>query len=113
MARPAKILWPIGFVDLLRFMFPRKRPENRLKFYRLFLRDYIHLHSTIKASDEEIEERLRADKEKRFSENDAFHWRMWSGMSMDQWQREHRRARAQVMAAAKWEKFYKNRQKPS
>src|ERR1017187_1791221 len=81
MARPRKIQWPIGFEDLLRYMFPQKRREDRFKFYRLFLRDYIDPHTTARAAEKEIEERFKSDRNRKFTENEAFHWRMWSAGS--------------------------------
>jgi hypothetical protein len=110
MARPKKIQWPIEFDEMLRYAMPNKRLEDRFRFYRsYFLRDYIHLQSTLKASGEEIELRLKQDREKRFSENDAHHIRLWIGMNMDAWKREIRRERARKMANGKWKRFYEKR----
>jgi len=65
MARSKKITWPIGFEDMIRFAYAKKRPEDRLKFYRLFLRDFLHSGSTIQASEEEIESALAAESFKQ------------------------------------------------
>jgi hypothetical protein len=109
MARPKKIQWPIGFEEMLLFAFAKKRPEDRLKFYRLFLRDYLHPGTTIQASPEEIETALLADRRKKFSENWAFHIRMWSNGSFEKWKRENYQKRAKAMAAGRWSKD-KNKQ---
>ena len=60
MARPKKIQWPINFEEMLRYAFETKRPEDRLKFFRLFLRDFLHTGTTCKATPEEMD-RIRTD----------------------------------------------------
>jgi hypothetical protein len=102
MGRPKKIVWPIGFAKMLDFAFAKKRPETRLDFYRLFLRDFLHKGTTIQASPEEIEIALLADRQKKFTENWAFHIRMWSEGSFEKWKRENIKNRMTKMAVASW-----------
>jgi hypothetical protein len=100
MAKPQKLIWPIGFNELLRYAFAKKRPEARLKFYRLFLRDYLYPSTTLQASRKEIEKALRADRKKKFDEDRAFHLRMWSGGSFEKWKQENIKNRMTKMADA-------------
>jgi hypothetical protein len=104
MPRPKKIEWPIGFDEMLRYAFAIKRPKSRLKFYRLFLRDFLRPNSTIPASPEEIETALLADQKKQFDENWAFHIRMWSHGSFDKWKRESYQERGRIRASKRWPK---------
>jgi hypothetical protein len=104
MARPKIIKWPIGFEKMLRYVFKKKRPEQRLKFYRLFLRDFLRPNSTTHASPDEIEDALRADRKKMFSEDWSYDIRLWSALSFDKWKSEHFKVRATKMAAARWSK---------
>jgi len=87
---------------MIRFAYAKKRPEDRLKFYRLFLRDFLHSGSTIQASEEEIESALAADRQKKFEENWVYHIRMWSNMSFEKWKRESFKQRAKIMADGRW-----------
>ena len=104
MARPKKIEWPIGFEEMLRYVFKKKRAKDRLKFYRLFLRDHLRPQSTIPASSEEIETALAADQKKMFSEDWSYHIRLWSALSSDKWKSEHFKIRASKMAIGRWSK---------
>ena len=103
MPRPRKIEWPIGFEEMLRYVFKKKRPEYRLRFYRLFLRDHLHPQSG-PASQEEIEVALAADRKKTFSEDWAYHIRLWSALASDKWKSEHYKIRASKMAKGRWSK---------
>jgi len=89
---------------MLNYAFAKKRPEDRLKFYRLFLRDFLHPGTTLQASPEEIETALQADRQKKFDENWAYHIRMWSAGSFEKWKRENFKKRAKIMAAGRWAK---------
>jgi len=112
MARPTKIKWPLSFSGMLRYAFKDKRPEDRLGFYRLFLRDFIHKGTTLKASPTEIEVALAADQQKTFDENWTHHIRMWSHGSYASWKAESYRERAKKMATASWSpEARKNRKK--
>jgi hypothetical protein len=102
MPRPRKIQWPISFDEMLRYAFKKKRPEDRLRFYRLFLRDFLRPHSTRQASSEEIENELQADLKKNFSEDRAHHIRLWSQGSFEAWKGENIKSRMRKMAAARW-----------
>jgi hypothetical protein len=104
MARPKKIVWPIGFEELLCFAFKQKRPEHRIKFYRLFLRDHLHKGTIIQASPEEIETALIADRQKTFDENWAYHIRMWSTMSFQKWKQESLQNTGRIRALKRWPK---------
>jgi hypothetical protein len=104
MARPNKIVWPIGFEEMLRYALPQKRPEDRPRFYRLYLRDFLHKGSTIKASEDEIEKACSAARSKTFTENEAFHIRLHMGMSMEGWKRESNQMRGRIRASRRWSK---------
>ena len=108
MARPRKPVWPIGFEELLHYALPKKRPEKRPELYRLFLRDYLHPRTTIRASDDEIEKALILDKKRKFDENTAFHIRMWMNMSLDGWKRERFQKRAKAGGDGLQKKRLKN-----
>lgn len=111
MSRPKNISWPIGFNDLLRYAFKQKRPAHRIKFYRLFLRDFLHKGTTRQASPQEIETALLADRQKKFDENWAFHIRLWSGMSFDKWKHENFQTRAKVAGYKSWSKKARKKRK--
>jgi hypothetical protein len=104
MGRPKKPDFPIGFEEFLRYALPKKRPEDRLKFYRLFVRDYLHRPATIKASESEIEAEITKNRQNKFDENTAYHFRMWMNMSLSEWEKENRHNRAKLMAAGRWKK---------
>jgi len=109
MARPRKIQWPVGFEELLRYALPYKRHEDRPKFYRLYLRDFLHKGSTIKATEEEIEKAYIAALTKKFTENEAYHIRMHMSLSVNEWKRESYQKRGRIMASRRWSK--ENRKK--
>jgi hypothetical protein len=94
--------YPVDFSTMLRIALIEKRPEDRLRFYKLFLRDHIHSGTTIKASPLEIEERLKADLNRLFSDNDVHHIGLWSRMRFEQWKKEGSTVKATKMAHASW-----------
>lgn len=104
MPRPRKIQWPIGFEQMLLYVFPNKRLKDRPRFYRLYLRDHIHPRSTIPGTPEEIEATYDADTKRKFEEPDASQIRLWAGMAREKWKREHFKKRAVKMAIGRWSK---------
>jgi hypothetical protein len=111
MARPKKIQWPIGFWEMLRFAFPKKRLEDRPDYYRFFLRDHLHRGTTIQADKSEIEAAFTADQKRKFDEDVAFHTRLWSEMSHAKWKRESYLQRAKRRAVASWSKSARRKRK--
>jgi hypothetical protein len=104
MARPKKIQWPINFEEMLRYAFGKKRPEDRLKIFRLFLRDFLHPQSTAPATPEAIEAALLENQKKQFDENWAHHIRLWSEMSFEKWKKENFKLRDKKRAQKRWPK---------
>jgi len=107
MARPRKIIGEIGFEEMLRWAMPKKRIEDRFKFYRLYLRDNLHKHGSYagwKATKEEIDQAIADNRKKKFNiDSDYTHnFRNWINSAIPEWQRELRRNRAKAMAAASW-----------
>jgi hypothetical protein len=107
MGRPRKIIGEIGFEEMLRWAMPKKRIEDRFKFYRLYLRDNLHRHGSYagwKATEEEIVQAVADARKKKYNvDSDSTHnFRNWINSGISEWQRELRRKRAKVMAAGSW-----------
>jgi hypothetical protein len=104
MPRPNKIIWPIGFEEMLVFALPQKRRSHREKFYRLFLRDFLHPHTNIRAPEVEIKQVFRADCKRKFQEPEADRIKRWINMSLEKWKSEHFRNRATTAGRKSWSK---------
>jgi len=109
MPRPRKIIGEIGFEEMLRWAMPKKRIADRFKFYRLYLRDNLHLHGSYdgsKATAEEIDLAVADARKKKYDINsDSTHnFRNWINSGISGWQREFRRERAKAMAKGRWSK---------
>jgi hypothetical protein len=111
MPRPQKIQWPLDFNGMLNFCFKKKRPEDRLRFFKLFLRDFTYPNSTRELTPEEVEKALETAKKNVFGENYCHHIQMWSEGSFEKWKVESHKAKAQKMAIASWSDSARNKRK--
>jgi hypothetical protein len=59
MARPRKIQFPIGLDDFLRVILRGKRPEDRMKIFREFIRYDLRRKIRQEPTDSEVEDQLR------------------------------------------------------
>ncbi len=104
MARPRKIKYPIGLEDRLRLAFPKKRIEDRFKFYRMEMRDHLIHQLQRKPTNEEIEQAIIKEREDRYdyerTQNFVFVMRLHHGA----FARELKRNKAIKMAKARWSK---------
>jgi len=67
---PRPLKFPAKLSSVLRFLLPKKRPEDRMKIYREFVRGSLLLSKGIKPTDDEVAASINAIAEKKFQSID-------------------------------------------
>lgn len=121
-AMPKAEKYPVRFEDFLRLAMPKKRPEDRLKFYREWLRDSLRFSNYMEKlrysgkpydespipTDEEVAKTIAMDRERGFDQ-------FWFGNAftgiqkwLSEYEQRNRIKRAQAGAEALKKKRQKN-----
>jgi len=106
MARPKKIDFSVGaeFKEMLRLALHNKRPEDRIKFYRMLLRDTLQFHLGRKPTKEEIDSAMVNAESKKYSERECHGIGLDFRYKLTTWEYELRQLRAKSGADGKWKK---------
>jgi hypothetical protein len=104
MARPRKIKFPIKLEELLRLALPKKRLEDRFKYYRLILRDKIGWTISPQPTDELVEKEIVKARSIQYGEQDANYLINYIRYNVPVFEAEIRQKRAEIAAAKRWSK---------
>jgi hypothetical protein len=105
MGRPRKIERPVGLDACLRRVLRQKRPEDRMKIFREWRREYLKANLKREPTDQEVEDEIKLFRDPSFDgANCPFGF--WDSLAdfVPNFHRDNRRKRAQIAAAARWSK---------
>jgi hypothetical protein len=109
MPRPRKIEFPVGLEEMLRLAMPRKRLEDRFKFYRMELREHFHWKHGRPPTQEEIEQEMCRARTIKFDQSVSIGIGQNLRNHLSIFESEIRRQRAKNAATKRWSK--ENREK--
>lgn len=90
--------------EMLRLALPKKRPEDRFKFYRMLVRDSLCGRNGRWPTEQEIEEEIIKMRSKQHEEIHVFNLRIIFREHLRTFEAENRKKRAQLAAAKRWAK---------
>jgi hypothetical protein len=104
MPRPRKIKYPIRMAEMLRLVLPKKRPEDRMKYFRSMVRDNLWLKLGREPGGGELADELAIISSKQFDQHSVDFYRNWILYNLPVFEAENLRKRAKAGAAKRWEK---------
>jgi hypothetical protein len=106
MPRPRKVEFPVNLETMLRLArcLHNKRPEDRFKFYRMFVREDLFDEYGRYPTDEEIEAKIAQNRKRFFTKNEFKTEESVMEMFLPKFQSELRSKRAKKGSKVRWEK---------
>ena len=102
---PRPLKFPATLASALRFMLPQKRPEDRMKIYREFIRASLWTEKGRAPTDEEVASVINLVTEEKFqSLNHVQHIAEFLERFVPSYESSNRRKRARAGAAKRWPK---------
>ena len=105
MARPGKTKYPVSLEVALRLAMPKKRLEDRFKFFRMFIQKDLQLKLGRPPSKEEVEQGIADAQHKRYTELETHNFRTAIFPRLiPEFEDAIRKKRAQIAAAKRWKR---------
>jgi hypothetical protein len=105
MARPKKIRFPIGLDEWLRCVLPKRRPEDRMKIFREWRRNFLTTSLKRPPTGQELESEIALIRGIKFDEGNRIHdWAYSLKDFLPDLAKANRRKRAQIAAEKRWSK---------
>lgn len=99
-----RVKFPVSFEKLLRLAYPKKRTEDRWKYYRMEIRETLLGRLYRAPTIDEIEEQIRKDQATIWDGESASRFIYQIGFHREIFEKKVLRERAEKGAAARWNK---------
>lgn len=98
------MVYPIGLEDRLRLAFPKKRIEDRFKFYRMEMRDKLIYKLGRQPTTDELERAIIEERKELYDSERTLNFIYAMRLHHGAFAKELKTNRAKAMAAGRWAK---------